>query len=127
MTRLPTRVQLAKYAAKLRLLDYGLLGAAQGIDDLSDYRWDDKADNDMQVDEDESQETEDEFLSRVDKYVNIHLNSASSSKRDNYKDNLVYQARKDLISEFLKSTILKRCQNGDCGQQVSTYGTSPLS
>ncbi|KAF8915824.1 hypothetical protein CPB85DRAFT_1559900 [Mucidula mucida] len=116
-----SRSQLAKYAAKLRLLDYGLLGAAQGIDDLSDYRWDDKADNDMQVDEDESQETEDEFLSRVDKYVNIHLNSASSSKRDNYKDNLVYQARKDLISEFLKSTILKRCQNGDCGQHAYTF------
>ena len=98
------------------------MAASQGVDELYESRNDVKAgDEKMQVEEDaDPEETEDEFIARLDKYVNLHLGRASSSKRDNYKDALVYQARKDLINDFLKSTILKRCHNPDCGQSVSS-------
>jgi hypothetical protein len=60
-------------------------------------------------------ETSQEFMMRVHLYVAVHLSRASNSKRDHYKDALVYQARKDLMNEFLKIILLKKCQNSDCG------------
>lgn len=66
-------------------------------------------------------EPDDEFISRVEAYVHLQLSRASGSKRDDYKDALVYQARKDLINEFLKSTILNKCQNKDCSSYVLFY------
>jgi DNA-directed RNA polymerase, beta'' subunit/160 kD subunit len=63
-------------------------------------------------------ETLQEFTTRVNLYVAVHLSRASGSKRDHYKDGLVFQTRKDLINEFLKATILSKCQNGDCNASV---------
>jgi hypothetical protein len=129
---------MCKYVAKFVLLERGLLDAAQGVDDLhiktqppqpkskskSKAKGAKESDNDdVDVDvEAESNtkpsetrdETNEEFEARINLFVHVHLRHASSSKRDHYKHGLVYQARKQLITEFLKSTILKKCQNEDC-------------
>ncbi|KAG6378763.1 hypothetical protein JVT61DRAFT_13036 [Boletus reticuloceps] len=101
-----------KYIAKLRLMERGLLEAAHGVDDihLKLSRTDD---------EDSRDETVQEFEERVELYVNIHLTRASSSKRDHYKNELVYQARKEVIQDFLKIAISKTCQN--CGAHGYTF------
>jgi hypothetical protein len=64
--------------------------------------------------DDRSDETLQSFEARINLFVHIHFARSSSAKRDDYKDGLVYQARKDLTLEFLKSTILKKCQNEGC-------------
>ena len=69
----------------------------------------------MAEDEPNEDETISAFDRRLKMYVQIHLDRASGSKRDSYKDGLVYQTRKDIINDFLKYTILKRCGNEDCG------------
>ena len=107
-------LQLIKYAAKLRLLEHGLLEAAKGLDDLQ-----------MKVkmrkgeeEDDTPEETEHEWAARINLYVQIQLMRASGSKRDNYKDSLVFQARKDLITEFLRTALTKKCSNTGCGAYV---------
>ena len=122
--------------AKFQLLERGLLDPAQGVDDLHLHVSRKKESTRRKAkaggSEDESDEEGDraiaqesqgeirdeslqEFMMRVNLYVAVHLSRASNSKRDHYKDTLVYQARKDLISEFLKATLLAKCQNSDCG------------
>jgi len=61
-----------------------------------------------------SDESPEEFIARINLYVAIHLARAPQHTRDSYKEGLIYQTRKDLINEFLKACILKKCQNGDC-------------
>ena len=63
----------------------------------------------------ESVETIEAFQHRVNLYVALQLQKASTSTRDSYKDEQVYQMRKEVISDFLKTTILKQCKNPDCG------------
>lgn len=123
--------------AKLMLLERGLLDAAQGVDDLTlrvrrkqekEKKGKLKKGDDEEEDQDDEEEdandpevpneTPQGFMTRINLYVAIHLRRESSSKRDNYKDGLVYQTRKDIINDFLKSCILKKCQNGDCGSYV---------
>ncbi|PBK69851.1 beta and beta-prime subunits of DNA dependent RNA-polymerase [Armillaria solidipes] len=123
-----SRTVLARYAAKFKLLEYGLLSAAQGVDDLHlagtlTERPKGKGKGKDLPEEEEAVDVEpdDEFISRVEAYVHLQLSRASSSKRDDYKDALVYQARKDLINEFLKSTILNKCQNKDCSSFAYTF------
>ncbi|KNZ77148.1 DNA-directed RNA polymerase I subunit rpa1 [Termitomyces sp. J132] len=117
-----SRTMLAKYVAKFRLLERGLLDAAQGVDDLhihisrkSRKKAGDAGDSEAEDSDkpDVPDETVDQFIMRVNLYVAVHLSRASNSKRDHYKDGLVYQARKVLINEFLKGTILKKCLNPD--------------
>ncbi|KAH0587798.1 hypothetical protein H2248_006557 [Termitomyces sp. 'cryptogamus'] len=124
-----SRTMLAKYVAKFRLLERGLLDAAQGVDDLhihisrkSRKKAGDAGDSEAEDSDkpDVPDETVDQFIMRVNLYVAVHLSRASNSKRDHYKDGLVYQARKVLINEFLKGTILKKCLNPDCERQVKT-------
>lgn len=114
--------------AKLKLLEHGLLDAAQGLDDIqirirrrkdkikvpenADVEGNDDSGDDETAFPDESQQ---DFIQRINIYVAIHLGQASSSTRDSYKDGLVFRARKDVINEFLKATQLKKCQNSDCG------------
>ena len=48
-------------------------------------------------------------------FVAAHLYHAGSSKRDDYKVGLCYQARKALIGQFMKAVARNKCENGDCG------------
>ncbi len=54
------------------------------------------------------------FEQRVQAFVQLNLLRASGS-RDNYKHSLVFQARKDLIQNFLKASLINKCQNSGCG------------
>lgn len=126
-----------KYVAKFVLLEHGLLDAAHGIDELrirthpaqpkskakakdGGGTENDGIDDDVETNISAKggleipDETSKEFEARINLFVHIHLIHASGSKRDHYKHGLVYQARKHLITDFLKSTILKKCQNEDC-------------
>lgn len=107
--------QVAKYVTKLRLLEHGLLHAANGVDEIQ-RRVEVKSakDKSAKPDAKEADETDEDFIKRLVLFAAVHLHRASSSRRDDYKDNLVYQARKDIIAEFLRGSILKTCQNGDC-------------
>ncbi|KAL4076163.1 hypothetical protein J3A83DRAFT_4357265 [Scleroderma citrinum] len=111
------RSALCKYVAKLRLLEHGLLDAAFGVDELHIQT---KGNSDDTEDEDSRDETLEDFEKRVGLYVQIHL-SRAQMKRDQYKNELVYQARKDVITDFLKSTISKKCQNEGCGAFGYTF------
>lgn len=94
--------------AKLLLLDHGMLDAANALNDLHM-----KSMNK----EDESKgeaETLEAFEQRVQVFVLINLSRATGS-RDNYKHSLVYQARRDLIQQILKASLLRRCQKPGCG------------
>jgi hypothetical protein len=98
--------------AKFRLLEHGLLDAAMSVDDI---RLQTRRKQGDQGDEEEVKgETVKGFQERVNLFVMVHLCRASGSKRDHYKDVLVYQARKDLILEFLKATASKQCKNDGC-------------
>lgn len=89
-------------------MEHGLLEAALDVDNITLHTASDD-------DEDSRDETIPELEGRVNLFVMVHLSKASGSKRDHYKDSLVYQARKDLIQEFLRSTITKKCSNEGCG------------
>ncbi|THH14387.1 hypothetical protein EW146_g5928 [Bondarzewia mesenterica] len=110
-----SRSMLVKYIAKLRLLEHGLLEAAKGLDEIT-MRTSKGVDDD-----DTPDETSQEWESRLNYYVQIHFMRASGSKRDDYKDSLVYQARKDLITEFLRIAIVKKCSNPSCGAHGYTF------
>jgi hypothetical protein len=100
---------MCKYVAKFRLLEHGLLDAALGVDDLklrTGLRDEETGEVEM--------EPPQNFQARVNLFVLLHLGRASGSQRDEYKNALVYQARKDLITEFLKATVLRQCKNKEC-------------
>ena len=83
--------------------------AALGVDDLRlRVRRSTGDDNDA------PEESPEAFQQRVDLFVSVHLARASTSKRDHYKDTLVYQTRKNLITEFFKATIMRKCNNNGC-------------
>lgn len=116
---------MCRHIAKLRLLERGLLEAAQGVEDiqLRVRRRKAKAkagedEGDVEGDVGLPDETPLEFMTRINLYVAIHLSRVKSSTRNDYKDAMVYQARKEVINEFLKNTILKKCQNVDCNSCV---------
>lgn len=98
---------MSKYVAKLRLLEHGLLEAAHGVDDIKMKL------ASVDAAEDSEDETVEEFEKRLELYVAIYLARASSSKRDHYKNELVYQARKEVILDFIRIAISKTCRN--CG------------
>ncbi|KAL0567638.1 hypothetical protein V5O48_014357 [Marasmius crinis-equi] len=134
------REELCRYVAKFRLLEYGLLEAAHGLDDLQRLvtarskaasktkgkkaQEEEEEESDAEEGEDKDAEEDEspvEFMARINRYVTLHLSRASGSKRDSYKDGLVYQARKELINDFLKATILSRCQNEGCASYAYTF------
>jgi hypothetical protein len=95
--------QVCKYNAKLRLIEHGLLVAAKALDDIIG--------DDMKGD-DEAGESADEFEARIRNFVKASIAKASSSKRDHYKESLVYQARKEVITEFMRAIVArKQCLN----------------
>lgn len=115
--------------AKLRLIERGLFEEAQGIDDMTmrtkrrkvtlDVRdvdgGDDEEDKDQTDEKSVPDETAQEFMTRIHLYVAVQLSRNPGKTRDSYKDGISHQAKKSLINDFLKATILKKCQNPDCG------------
>ncbi|KAF5333685.1 hypothetical protein D9611_002553 [Ephemerocybe angulata] len=121
------RTMLWKFMAKLRLLERGLVDAALGVDDLvlkasskGKGKAEDGEDVEMAVEDDVPDETPEEFIARINLYVNIHI-SRSKNNRNDYKTEHAYQLRKDVIQEFLRSCILKKCQNADCSSHAYTF------
>lgn len=123
--------------AKFRLLERGLLDAAQGVDELQirvklkkkqaakktkKKKGEEESEEESSEDEDggmaEPDETLDQFAMRINLYVALHLSRSPGSKRDHYKDGLVFKARKDLITEFLKASFTNKCHNDGCGRWV---------
>lgn len=88
-------------------MEHGLLEPAHGVDEIQVKL------SSIDAAEDTRDETAEEFEERVELYVAIHLARASGSKRDHYKNELVYQARKEVILDFIRVAISKTCQN--CG------------
>src|SRR6266481_8746295 len=86
--------QVCKCIAKLSLLERGLLDAARGVDDLQ-QRITNSAEDDGEQDE-STNESDKDFEKRVKLFVAVHLHRASSSKRGDYLDGLVYHTRRDV-------------------------------
>ena len=110
--------KVLKTIAKLRLLDAGLLVPAKLVDDMHIKA---KQTEDHEEDDAEGAVVEDidNFAMRIELWVQNHLRSAaSSSKRDSYKDQSVYQERKAIIHEFIKSTQRRKCAHPSCGASV---------
>lgn len=101
-----------KCQAKLKLLEAGIMDAVQTIDDMNIVT---KGDEDAESEDGEPGETIEAFAARLEIFVRLTLSRASGSKRDSYKDSLVYQARRDVIMDFLKTAITKKCNSPSCG------------
>ncbi|KAH8094813.1 beta and beta-prime subunits of DNA dependent RNA-polymerase [Cristinia sonorae] len=115
-----SRAELLKTVAKLRLLDAGLLVAAKLVDDMHIKAR--PSNEDEEAEDDVVNEDIDDFAMRVELWVQNHLRSAaSSSKRDSYKDGLVYQERKAVIHEFLRSAQRRKCSHPSCGAFSYTF------
>lgn len=122
-----------KYSAKLRLLEYGLLEAAHKVDEFTrkvsntekmpkqgkkgkGKAGAEEEDEDVEMvaitADGEDDEREDAFFERVNLFAVVTIARAimEGAKKGSYKNGLVYQYRKDLINEFLKATILPKCQ-----------------
>ena len=89
-----------------------MLEASEGLDDVHIKA---SAKNALDDDEDSAEESIESFEKRVNAFVRLQLLRASGSKRDEYKSSLVFQARKDLILNFQKNSMVKKCQNPECG------------
>ncbi|CAL1701179.1 unnamed protein product [Somion occarium] len=113
-----SRITLCKYVAKLRLLEHGLLVAANMLDDLNVSTAKNGEDDEGS---DEPLESYEDFEKRVNAFVAVNFAAASSTSRDNYKDGLVFQERKNLISQFIKLTHTKKCPNPSCGAHGYTF------
>ena len=59
-------------------------------------------------------------VERINDYVDTAFKVHGKRQRDAYKDELVFQARKEVITEFLKYAMLKKCAN------CSAYVDIPL-
>lgn len=108
---------MARCAAQLRLLDHGLIDAAEGVDAIiasapGTKLTLDMVDDDGEDGDDEANTGDPSSIARaLDKYVAHQLKRASGSKRDDYHDSVVYNTRKAVIKAFLylKSSHCKYC------------------
>ena len=65
-------------------------------------------------DEDGAEDAKDDIalnIQRINDYVETAFKVHGKGQRDAYKDELVFQTRKEVITEFLKRAMLKRCAN----------------
>ena len=103
---------MVKLVAKLRLLDHGILSFAHAIDDMGlrgSYSNGEEGDE-----EDKEMESLEDFNKRVNLLVLLSIRANPDRNRDSYKEELVYQTRKDTIAQFLTVADTTRCQNKDC-------------
>jgi hypothetical protein len=99
-----------KAAAKLKLLEYGLLKAANDLDDLN------FGDQKGQDTDNATKGAAENLKNSFDQYVKNKLSNAPSA-RGAYKDDSIYQARKQVIDQFIKTALSssKRCSRPECG------------
>ncbi|KAH8830398.1 hypothetical protein DL96DRAFT_1495292 [Flagelloscypha sp. PMI_526] len=143
-----SRITLQRYSVKLRLLEHGLVEAAEKIDDIHmevpqslppqspstktkgnkevERNDDESADEDITLvpsSLDKPAETPQQFITRLELLCRLLLQEAkkTGATRDDYKDGTVYQMKKDLIQGFYKDAILKKCQNIDCACPAYTF------
>ncbi|KAJ1949702.1 hypothetical protein FBU59_001025, partial [Linderina macrospora] len=114
------RVTAARYTAKLRLLEFGLIQEANDLDDLlpqSDKSSGaDNEDEGMEIDEEDdgssrrkkSGETSEQYIKRINDYVEEKM---ASCERSTYKVTMVNQARRALIRELIGRSRGQTCQN----------------
>lgn len=50
-------------------------------------------------------------VKRINDYVETAFKVHGKGQRDAYKDELVFQTRKEVITEFLRYAMLKKCAN----------------
>ncbi|WWC70704.1 uncharacterized protein I206_104655 [Kwoniella pini CBS 10737] len=117
---------LASYVARIRLLDAGLLTESHEVASIFAKAMGSPVSKDDEPDLEEeiagggghkaiSRENAAELIVRVDAYVSATLEAAkkvsNGSTRDAYKDGLVFEERKRLLSEFAKKNWAKcsRC------------------
>jgi len=65
-------------------------------------------------DEDTAEGAQDDValnVQRINDYVEKVFKVHGKGQRDSYKDELVFQTRKEVITEFLKYAMLKKCSN----------------
>ncbi|KAJ1874531.1 hypothetical protein LPJ55_001391 [Coemansia sp. RSA 990] len=112
------RVTAARYVAKLRLLEYGLIQEANDLDNLLPRTAKSQDEEDELFLEEEEEdtfqkskkgdETEEEYIERVKNYVDECL---SQSLRSTYKVTMVNQVRRLLIKELISRSRNMTCQN----------------
>lgn len=64
--------------------------------------------------EEDAAEAQDDVVlnvKRINDYVEKAFKVHGKGRRDGYKDELVFQTRKEVITEFLKYAMLKKCAN----------------
>lgn len=81
-----------------------MLVPAQKLDELQLYKM---------RDEDVTEAQDDVTLNvkRINDYVEKAFKVHGKGQRDAYKNELVFQARKEVITEFMKYAMLKKCAN----------------
>jgi hypothetical protein len=88
------------------------MDAAKSVDDINIVNGKIKDEGEENTDQDEQV-----IISRVELYVKTQLFLAPQSNRGDYKDGMVYQARKAAIEDFLRYALgtTKKCQRKQCG------------
>ncbi|KAJ2617132.1 hypothetical protein H4S08_000456 [Coemansia sp. RSA 1365] len=113
------RVTAARFTAKLRLIEYGLVQEASDLDNLLpqstkfslDIEEEDQMDEDLPTRQSvgkNSGETTDDYIERIRKYVEDSLTNAP---RASYKVTTVNQVRRLLIKDLVKRSRASSCQN----------------
>ncbi|KAJ1940016.1 hypothetical protein GGF37_004158, partial [Kickxella alabastrina] len=121
------RVTAARFIAKLRLLEYGLVKEATDLDDLlprtiKSGNDDDDNIDDIILDESDSEDTpeakkkskkeikesSDEYVARINQFVHEKL---TTTKRATYKVTMVNHVRRQLIKELVTRSRFQTCQN----------------
>ncbi|CAO3689510.1 unnamed protein product [Umbelopsis ramanniana] len=113
------RVQLHKIIAKLKLLQRGLIRESQRIDDFNirakkSKNADDDDIADVLEEEQEGSETAEQFLERIDDYVEACINNKEANEYASrtYKITIINEERKQVMADFFRRCIAKkRCEN----------------
>ncbi|KAI8323716.1 beta and beta-prime subunits of DNA dependent RNA-polymerase [Martensiomyces pterosporus] len=114
------RVTATRFAAKLRLLEYGLIQEANDLDDLLPHTGKSAADDEdgegMALDESDDEsprskkndESSDEYIERIKEYVDDKL---TNCEKATYKVTMVNNVRRAIIKELIMRSRNQTCQN----------------
>lgn len=94
------------------------MDAAKAVDELTLRDKKPKPEGDEEEDH-----GEEKVVEQINHAVEMQLKHSSRAKRGDYKDGMVYQARKAVIEEFMQTALAssKKCQRKHCGAYVPQY------